>query len=41
MQLARFNIGKLIGDMSDARLDNHIAAAEVVNKVAEHAAGFV
>ena len=41
MLLAQFNIGKLNGDIGDPRLDNYIAAAEVVNKVAERAEGFV
>ena len=41
MQLAQFNIGKLIGYIGDPHLDNNIAEAEVVHNAAERTEGFV
>ena len=40
-QLTQFNIGKLIRSIDNPRLDNYIAEREEVNKVAEHADGFI
>ena len=40
-QLTQFNIGKLIRGIDNPRLDNYIAAADVMDKVAERAEGYV
>ena len=41
MHIAIFNIGKLKYDLGDACLEDYIAAAEVVSKIAERCQGFV